>query len=158
MSADTQTAGDSSGDAKLPPQISVPPDFLSELPEDKRAELLQIYREVSIVDIFSGPLPPPAVLNQYDSDARQTIVDEAVENRRHRIRSEERGQRHFIARDMIALIMVFVLALVLIVGSLLTINAGRSVEGLLGIGGTVSVIAGAFLYRDHRKRNDDSDT
>lgn len=39
-------------------------------------------------------------------------------------------------------------------GCIVIILSGYSVAGLLGIGGTVSLIAGAFLYRDHNNRKE----
>lgn len=49
------------------------------------------------------------------------------------------------------MLLGFILALTLIVGSVHIIVSGYSNEGLLGIGGTVATIAGVFVYTDRRK-------
>ncbi|MCY4538398.1 MAG: hypothetical protein OXE52_09250 [Chloroflexi bacterium] len=135
------------------PDIPLPPDLLDAIPEEKRAELIQFVSEVAIVSHFSGPLPPPDVLNQYDSETRKTIVAESVKQRRHRADTESRGQILFFVRDILSLLIAFALAFRLIDGSIYSIQQGQSIEGLLGIGGAVAVIAGAFL-RDRKRRRD----
>lgn len=137
-----------------PSESPVPADILNDVPEEQRAQLLQFVSQIEVYGHFSGPLPPPHILNLYDKDTRKVIVAESVEFRRHRNRSESRTLIFFFTRDILSLIAAFILALVLIVGSIMTIQQGRSLEGLLGIGGTVVAIAGAFLIRDHRQRNE----
>lgn len=137
-----------------PSDLPLPPDLLNDIPEDQRTQLLQFVSQIEVYGHFSGPLPPPNVLNLYDSETRKVIVAESVEFRRHRNKSESRTLIFFFVRDILSLIAAFTLALVLIVGSIVTIQQGQSIEGLLGIGGTVAVIAGAFLIRDRRQRNE----
>lgn len=136
--------------------VSLPSELLKDLPEDTRDEIVQRFSAMAVVSHFSGPLPPPDILNQYDKESRQTVVAESVAYRRHRTRSQSIAQILYFVKDILALCFAFALALILITGSIEIIQAGRSVEGLLGIGGTVSVIAGAFVYRDHRRRHDAS--
>lgn len=128
-------------------------DLLSDLPVEKRAELIQLVSQIEVYGSFSGPLPPPNVLNLYDDNAREAIVSGFVANGRHRRTSESRGQLFFFIRDILSLLAAFVLALLLITGSINSIQQGQSIEGLLGIGGAVAVIAGAFL-RDRKRRRD----
>jgi general stress protein CsbA len=68
--------------------------------------------------------------------------------------SESRGQLFFFIRDVLSLLAAFVLALILITGSIESIQQGQSIEGLLGIGATVSLVAGAFLLRDRHRRKE----
>ncbi len=140
---------------EIPPSdFPLSPDLLKDIPEEQRAQLIQLVSQIEIYGHFSGPLPPPNVLNLYDADTRKTIVAESVEFRRHRNRSESRTLIFFFVRDIFSLIAAFILALVLIVGSIITIQQGQSIEGLLGIGGTVTVIAGAFIVRDRHQRRE----
>ncbi len=67
---------------------------------------------------------------------------------------ESRRQILLFVWDYLTLGAAFVLALVLITGSIDIIRSGQSLEGLLGIGGSVSLIAGAFLFRDRKRRRD----
>lgn len=134
--------------------LDLPPDLLADLPDDKRSELIELVSQIEVYGSFSGPLPPPAVLNLYEDDARQAIVSGFVANGRHRRASESRGQILFFVRDILSLLIAFALAFRLIDGSIYSIQQGQSIEGLLGIGGTVAVIAGAFLFRDRKRRQD----
>ena len=142
------------GDENRAPDLTLPPDLLDDIPEEKRAELIQYFSEIAVFAHFSGPLPPPNVLNQYDRDTRQVIVSESVEYRRHRTKMESRRQILLFVWDYLTLGAAFALALVLITGSIDIIKSGQSIEGLLGIGGSVSLIAGAFLFRDRKRRRD----
>ena len=86
------------------------------------------------------------VLNLYDPDTRQTIVAEFVANSASpdQVRNA-RSQVFFFIRDILSLLAAFTLALRLIDGSINIIQQGQSIVGLLGIGGTVAVIAGFIL-------------
>ncbi|MDE2638271.1 MAG: DUF2627 family protein [Chloroflexota bacterium] len=137
--------------------MTLPPDLLNNIPEEKRAEFVQYVSEIAVYSHFSGPLPPPDVLNRYDLETQQIIRSESVENRRHRTRMESRRQILLFLWDYLTLGAAFVLALVLINGSIGIIRSGQSIEGLLGIGGSVSLIAGAFLFRDRKRRKVESE-
>ena len=150
MSAEQDSTPTSEEDP--PSGLQVPPELLDKIPEEMRGDFVQLFSRIQISRHFSGPLPPPNLFNQYDDDARQVILAEAVEFRRHRTKSESRGQILFFVRDILALVVAFALAFRLIDGSINSIQQGQSIEGLLGIGGTVAVIAGAFLYRDRNRR------
>lgn len=153
MSDTPDNLSDSPNGEDLSSNLALPPDLLADIPVEKRAELIQFVSQIEVYGSFSGPLPPPNVLNLYDADAREAIISGFVANGRHRRTSESRGQLFFFIRDILALIAAFVLALILITGSINSIQQGQSIEGLLGIGGAVAVIAGAFL-RDRKRRRD----
>jgi len=142
------------GDENRPPELALPPELLDDIPEDRHAELIQFVSEIAVYSHFSGPLPPPEVLNRYDTETQKVIRSESVENRRHRTRMESRRQILLFLWDYLTLGAAFVLALILISGSIDIIRSGQSIEGLLGIGGSVAVIAGAFLFRDRKRRRD----
>ena len=136
------------------PNEPLPADLLASLPVEKRAELIQLVSQIEVYGSFSGPLPPPEVLNLYDAEAHQAIVSGFVANGNHRRTSESRGQLFFFIRDILSLLAAFVLALMLITGSIDSIQQGQSIEGLLGIGATVSLVAGAFVVREQRHRKE----
>ena len=138
--------------------LQVPQELLDDIPEELRADFVQFFSHIQISRHFSGPLPPPSIFNQYDNNARQVILAESVKQRQHRADTESRGQILFFVRDILSLLIAFALAFRLIDGSINSIQQGQSIEGLLGIGGTVAVIAGAFLYRDRKRRRDQSES
>ena len=136
------------GNEDVTPGIPLPPELIDNIPEEIRDKYIA---EISYVG-HSGPLPPPWLLSQYPEDVQNVIVSESVENRRHRTNMESRRQSLLFIWDILTLAAAFVLAFTLISGSIDIIKLGQSVEGLLGIGGTVSLIAAAFLVRDRKKR------
>ena len=154
MSDTPDTAPDSPSEDNPSPNLALPPDLLNDIPVEKRAELIQLVSQIEVYGSFSGPLPPPNVLNLYDTDTRQTIVAEFIANRRHRTKSQSRSHVFFFIRDILSLLAAFTLALILVTGSIDIIRAGQSIEGLLGLGATVSLVAGAFIVRERRQRKE----
>ena len=154
MSSTPETSNEASGHETPPLDLAIPPELIQDIPEEQRDLLIQYVKQSLHVEHFSGPLPPPNLLSQYEPDVQRLIVNEAVENRLHRTVLESRGQIMYFAREILGLLFGFVLALVLIVGSVQSVLAARSVEGLIGIGGAVSLVVGAFLYTDHKQRSD----
>lgn len=101
-----------------------------------RARIIQIQQG------FSGPLPPPEMLAQYDAvlpGSADRIVKMAEDQSSHRRRIESRGQ-----------IFGFVLVLVAIVGGIGLILDGRSAEGLVPLIGALAGLAGIFVYGEYR--------
>lgn len=154
MSGSPDISSNLPSEENSPSNVALPADLLADLPAEKRAELIRLVSQIEIYGSFSGPLPPPNVLNLYDAEARQAIVSGFIANGNHRRTSESRGQIFFFIRDMLSLIVAFALALIVVTQSMDIIQQGQSIEGLLGIGGTVAAIAGAFLYRDRNRRRD----
>lgn len=154
MTGTPDSKEDALSEQDSPPVLQIPSELIKDIPEEQRDQLIKYVRQSLHVEHFSGPLPPPSVLSQYEYDVQKVIVDEAVENRVHRTVLESRGQMMYFAREILGLLFGFVLALSLIVGGLQSVLAGRSGEGLVGIGGTVVLVVGAFLYTDHKKRSE----
>lgn len=135
-------------------ELAIPSELIEDIPEEQRDKVIQYVKQSLRVERFSGPLPPPSVLALYEPEVQKTIVNESVENRIHRTSVEKRGQTMFFVREIAGLLFGFILALVVIVGSIQSIQSGYNVEGLVGIVGAVSLVVGAFLYTDHKKRSD----
>ena len=95
MSDASDTASNTLSEETSTADLPLPLDLLKDIPEEKRAELMQWVSQIEVFGHFSGPLPPPNVLNLYDPDTRRIIVAESVENRRHRTKSESRSQVFF---------------------------------------------------------------
>ncbi len=98
---------------------------------------------------FSGPVPPPDYLEQYDRvlpGLSERIVVLAESQSRHRqalekevtltrLRNEARGQT-----------FAFVLAALVLAGSIWLISLGRSTEGLVTILGELAALTAIFIY------------
>jgi len=151
---DEEGAGSTPGNDKPLPELPIPSHILEDIPKERRDELRQYVSAITYFERFSGPIPPPDVLNLYDREVQRAIVNEAVENRKHRTGMQSRSQALLFVWDLLTLGAAFVLAFRLIDGSIATIQQGQSIEGLLGIGATVSLVAGAFLIRDRSRRGE----
>lgn len=99
----------------------------------------------------SYSLPSGDELAKYPPEIQRIIAIEWVENRKHRTATESRRQKFGCILHLVGMLLGFILALTMIVGSVHIIVSGYSNEGLLGIGGTVVTIAGVFVYTDRRK-------
>jgi uncharacterized membrane protein len=109
--------------------------------EPTREQLVQILAHSA----FSGPLPPPGMLAQYNDavpDGADRIVKMAEEQSSHRRKIESRGQ-----------IFAFLLALVAIVGGIVLIALGRSAEGLVPLLSAIAGLIGLFIYGEVRARS-----
>lgn len=155
MSEEQDVSSLEDGEQASGTELPIPHALLNNLSNEKRAEIIEYVSQVSIARHFSGPLPPPDMLNQYGSEVQSAIVDEAVEHRRHRNMFQIRRQAMGFVWDILTLVCAFALAFRLVDGSIHVILQGKSIEGLLGIGGTVSLIAGAFLFRHRSRRRSD---
>ena len=136
-------------------KISLPREIIESLPEELRDESPEKITEYFLsVERIRSPIIPPWLLNQYSKDVQTVIVGEVPENRRHRTKMESRRQVLSFILDRLKLAAAFVSVTILITGSIDIIRSGQSVEGLLGIGGTVSLVVSVFLYTDHSRRRD----
>lgn len=93
---------------------------------------------------FSGPLPPPELLAEYDAvlpGGADRIVSMAENQSAHRLRMESRGQA-----------FGFLIALVAILGGIGLILDGKSAAGLVPLIGALGGLAGIFVYGEFRAR------
>lgn len=58
---------------------------MTDLPEKPPQEIpQQEVRQVAYSENYTGPLPPPDLLNQFDSDTRAAIVNDFLAHSQHR--------------------------------------------------------------------------
>lgn len=106
---------------------------------DAKTLVLQHYQSISPVDDF----------NKLRPGIQETLVEAFVADMQHTSTRKSRQQILDFIVEILKILAAFVLALVLIVGSIQAVHAGKSVEGLLqGIGAAVAAIVGAFLVRN----------
>lgn len=132
-----------------------PGDPSDSSPESESPE--EIYREA----FFRGPLPPPALLEQFDRiepGAADRIIQMAEQEQAHRHELESRRHEHeaAIERGNQSLerrgqTFGFVLALIVLLGGLTLLVLGQSVQGFaLVIGDGIALIS-LFLYNERQK-------
>jgi uncharacterized membrane protein len=95
---------------------------------------------------FSSPFLPPRVLDDYSRvmpDGAERVVSMIERQASHRQRLESRGQ-----------LFGFAFAMVALVGGIVLIALGQSVEGLIALIGALGGVGGLFIYNQretHRR-------
>src|SRR3990170_4198279 len=104
---------------------------------------------VAVSQSFSGPLPPPEVLEHYERIAPGTaerLLAMAESQSQHRQGLEKAVVEGNLRHESLGQVFAFIIALAAVSGSLALLWAGRSVEGLTGMLGTLATLAGVFVY------------
>jgi len=134
-------------------------DELQEVAESF-VELLETRPEVLTFigsKFFSGPLPPPDLLKQYDEVVpgfAATIVNQFVAQGDHRRQMEKAVILSDVARANWGLAAGFLLAFIGIIGSLYIINTGRTTAGITAFIVSLAPLVVAFLESTRRRRNE----
>jgi uncharacterized membrane protein len=103
---------------------------------------------------FSGPLPPPEVLAEYNKvfpDCAKMIVEMAQREQQHRHAIEDRESQaaHTLARR--GQLIGGVLAVVAVVGAIYLLAHDKSITGLSVMGAVVATFGGAFVYDRYQR-------
>ncbi len=98
---------------------------------------------------FSGPLPPPDILRQFDEvvpGAAERIIKMAEEQSAHRRELEKKVISSDIARSKWGQFLGFVIAIAgLAVSAIVAIYGNALVSGIIGVG-TLASLVGVFMY------------
>jgi uncharacterized membrane protein len=122
-------------------------------PAKGEGENTEEIRLAAMAASWSGPLPPPAALEQFERaspGAADRILRMAEREEQHRHRLEQEMQRSDSKIRSRGQIMAFVLALMVIGGGVWLIDRGRNWEGLVAILAPVATLIGLFLYNQER--------
>lgn len=106
---------------------------------------------------FSGPLPPPHVLEQYKHvlpDAPERIIAMAEEQGRHRRKLETKALNTDSRNSLLGIISGFLIGLSAILVAGFVIYNGQSWPGtILGSAGLVGLVA-VFVYGTNQRRSE----
>jgi uncharacterized membrane protein len=106
---------------------------------------------------FSGPLPPPAVLAQYNEvvpSAAERIIAMAENQARHRQELEKRIIESDTKNSRLGLHYGLIIGLAAVVGGVYCISSGYEVGGSI-VGGTgLTGLVGVFVYGSRQKRKE----
>ena len=122
-------------------------DLLPDGEESRR--LLQISTRQEVSESFSGPLPPPCVLREYNEivpGLADRIVAQAERQTDHRISLENRVVESDISRSRAGLTRGFLLCSICIVGGIVCVLCGHDVAGTTIATGAVVGLASVFIY------------
>lgn len=111
---------------------------------DKREEDLPVSTREAVLSAvhleFSGPLPHPQLLNQYNEalpDGAERVMRLTEDQARHRQMLEARAQA-----------FTFGLAIISLVGGIALIALGASAAGLVPLLAAIAGLGGIFFYRE----------
>lgn len=112
---------------------------------------------VSTSTSFSGPIPPPNLLREYDEIVPGTaarIVAMAEAQSRHRIDLEKRVVHSDIRKSYYGLVFAFVICIAFLAcGTFLVLN-GHDVAGATIATSSLVGLAGTFIYGTHARKQE----
>jgi uncharacterized membrane protein len=104
--------------------------------------------------VWSGPLPPPEILAQYNEvfpGCGKVIVDMAQKEQEHRHTSEDRGAEADIKLASRGQLIGGALAIVAVLGAIYLLAHDKSITGLAVLGTVVVAFGGAFVYDRYQR-------
>ncbi|MGD0655383.1 MAG: DUF2335 domain-containing protein [Thermoguttaceae bacterium] len=147
-------------DAGEKPQLTSPDWPLSpkSFPPGNESSHIQISSQATnISSSFSGPLPPPNILEQYNKivpGAAERIIAQAERQTEHRINIESKVIDSEITRSSNGLIAGTIVALACIIGGCLLVYAGHDWAGATIATASVVGLVGVFIYGTSIRRMD----
>lgn len=102
---------------------------------------------------FSGPLPPPEILQRYDeieTGFANRIVTLAEKEQSHRHDTEGTALASSIASEKRGQYLAFILCAMIVIGSIYLIADGAAISGLLLAGSTLTGLAYIFISGRNR--------
>ncbi len=107
------------------------------------------------IEAFSGPLPPPAILAQYDALVPGTaarILETAEGQTRHRQSLERAAIEHDITQARRGLTYGFVVVCLCLVLSAAFVFTGHDQAGIAVVVTTLGTVAGTFIFGTQRRQ------
>lgn len=123
-------------------------------PEKKEIKRV-VYQAVA--EIFSGPLPHPSLLSQYNQvvpGSAERIIAMAESQSKHRQQLENKVLDSDIRNGRLGLHYGLIISLVAVIGGTICITSGYEVGGSI-IGGTgLTGLVGVFVYGSRQRRKE----
>lgn len=118
-----------------------------------------IRKEVSAVQYseFSGPIPPPHILNQYSEDVRAFIIDAASNEQRHRHNLEARITNTDSKAIMIGSYTASFVCIISIIGGLILVAIGKDGIGIATILAPVAMKGLQYLFSFNKGKDKSPD-
>ena len=141
---------------KIPDEVLIG-ELAGRIQNEPTSETSRIVRATQTQASFSGPIPPPAMLAEYDG------VDKGLANRIVTMAEEQQSHRHTLeTQSLLAAInsekrgqhYALVVSLLIIAGSIWLISNGNELSGSILAGGTLTALA--YIFITGRKKEEDS--
>lgn len=107
----------------------------------------QVNNILTIAEHWSGPLPPPMIFKQYPKDVQATIVKQADAQMRHRHHIEKQVVNSNVTNATIGVYAATTITVIMVIGGIILILNGRSVEGLSSIFVPTAFQAGNYIVQ-----------
>lgn len=127
-----------------------------EIPEIARdpKKKTAVIRKIQMMCAYSGPLPPPEMLERYGKiipNAPERILKMAERQSEHRIELEKVVIKGNSRRENQGLQYGFTICLVTILGGIFLIYNNKNSAGLVAILAPLGILAASFLHSKHAK-------
>lgn len=116
------------------------------------SEKQEKHRSQLIAQSFSGPLPPPALLNQYDVVTRKVIVGMAYKQSSHRQFLEKSVITSNISNEKTGMWIAAFITCFMIGGGIYLLMNDKGVVGFFLIFGTSIFQAGNYIYNKRKEQ------
>lgn len=125
------------------------------LPQEQQSQQNIVRTEQAVA--FSGPLPPPEMLKQYNDafdGCAERIVAMAERQSDHRQSLETTVIRGNTRNETLGLIAASFLGITAIICGYLLVDHGKDAQGFSLILGTIGTLAGIFIWGRHRQEKE----
>jgi uncharacterized membrane protein len=119
-------------------------------PEQKseaKADIVRVAAHIS--SVFSGPLPPPEILQKYNEvlpGSAERILRMAESQHHHRQQLEKKVVESNTFSQVAGMVLGFVIAMTAIGGGIWLTSMGKSGAGLTSIIAALAALVGVFIY------------
>lgn len=135
-------------------------EILDELPEQYR-KLAETAVQISVQQVtaeyYSGPLPPPRILAQYKDilpDLPDRLFSMAEKQQEHRHEMEKAVVFSNIRNELLGTLSGPVVAITLLILGAIIILAGKSIEGLITLGGSALAFVSSYITARNKHKKE----
>lgn len=112
-----------------------------------------VHHEISTLEYsFSGPLPPPEILEKYEKafpGSAKRIFDQFESQSDHRRKVEWRVVKSDTFAQIFGLVSGFILGMIALGGGLVLVYLGRSITGFSAFFLALASFVGVYIYGKH---------
>ncbi|MFW5895383.1 MAG: DUF2335 domain-containing protein [archaeon] len=139
---------------QLPKELK---EIIQYIPDDKKDEALKVITAQSIEHStsFSGPLPPPSILDEYNNvldNGAERIMKMAENQSNHRIEMEKHAIKEELRQSKTGQNFGFILAIIGMIIAFLLAYLGH--DTVAGIFGTTTIVGLVTIFVIGKKRQD----
>ncbi len=135
------------------PNPAIPPPPATSLPKnEEERRILMMMQSLSMT--YTGPVPPPSILKEYDQlvpGSAKRMLDEAERQTHHRQDLEKRVVISDILNSKLGIVCAFVLSMFVFYISYKAIMSGHSLAGTCLGTANVGTLAAIFIYGSQKK-------